>query len=81
MDTTVTGVNELVLTLTKSDIEGVVTSFRQLLENVNDPSGTVGRLLSDDSVYESVDSLLNDVDSLVRKIQENPKKYIRISVF
>lgn len=81
VDTTVTGVNELVLTLTKSDIEGVVTSFRQLLENVNDPSGTVGRLLSDDSVYESVDSLLNDVDSLVRKIQENPKKYIRISVF
>jgi phospholipid/cholesterol/gamma-HCH transport system substrate-binding protein len=52
-----------------------------LLENINDPDGTVGRLLTDDSVYDSVDVLLNDVDLLIRKIQENPKKYIKISVF
>ena len=25
--------------------------------------------------------ILNDVDTLVKKIQENPKKYIKISVF
>ena len=37
--------------------------------------------MSDDSVYNSLDSLLSDVDSLVRKISENPKKYFRISVF
>lgn len=81
VDTTMTGVNEFVGTLNASDIEGVVASFHQLLDNVNDPSGTVGKLLNDGSVYDSVDSLLNDVDTLVKKIQENPKKYIRISVF
>ena len=48
---------------------------------INDPDGTVGKLLTDDSVYKSVDELLNDVDSLVQKIQENPRKYIKISVF
>ena len=52
-----------------------------LLENINDPDGTVGKLLNDGSVYNSVDSLLNDVDALVKKIQENPKKYIKISIF
>lgn len=60
---------------------GVASSFRELFESINDPEGTVGRLLVDDSVYNSLDELLSDVDSLVRKIEENPKKYINISVF
>lgn len=80
-DGTVAGVNTLLETVNSSDIEGLVSSFRLLLENINDPDGTVGKLLSDDSVYNSVDELLSDVDELIRKIQENPKKYIRISVF
>jgi phospholipid/cholesterol/gamma-HCH transport system substrate-binding protein len=68
-------------TLNESDIEGVVSSFRELLENINDPDGTIGKLLVDGAVYDSVDELLTDVDMLVRKIQENPKKYLKISVF
>ena len=68
-------------TINSSDIDGVVASLNELLENINDPDGTVGKLLNDGSVYTSVDSLLNDVDALVRKIQENPKKYIKISIF
>ena len=81
VDTTVTGVNELMGTINSSDIDGVATSLNELLENINDPDGTVGKLLNDGSVYNSVDSLLNDVDVLVKKIQENPKKYIKISIF
>ena len=81
VDTTVNGVNELMGTINSSDIDGVVASLNELLENINDPEGTVGKLLNDGSVYNSVDSLLNDVDVLVKKIQENPKKYIKISIF
>lgn len=81
VDTTVTGVNELMGTINSSDIDGVVASLNELLENINDPDGTVGKLLNNGSVYNSVDSLLNDVDALVKKIQENPKKYIKISIF
>ncbi len=81
VDTTVTGVSSLVSSLENSEIEGVMKSFRTLLENINDPDGTIGRLLTEDSVYDSVDELLSDIDALVKKIQENPKKYLRISVF
>ena len=81
VDTTVSGVNDMVNTLNESDIDGVVTSLKTLLENMNDPDGSIGKLLTEDGVYNSVDSLLNDVDVLVKKIQENPKKYIKISVF
>jgi len=81
VDTTLAGVSSIVGKVNGTDIEGLVSSLRNLLDNINDPEGTVGRLMSDDSVYNSVDSLLVDIDELVRKIQENPKKYIRISVF
>lgn len=80
-DSLVGGASEFMATLNESDIEALVTSFNSLLENINDPDGTVGKLLSDGSVYDSIDELLSDVDVLVKKIQENPKKYLKISVF
>lgn len=80
-DTLVSDVSDVVSKISADELRDVVSSFRALLENINDPEGTVGRLLTDDSVYDSVDSLLNDIDTLIKKIQENPKKYIKISVF
>ncbi len=81
IDTTMTDVSSVVATLSEAEIEEVVTSFKALLENINNPDGTVGKLLVDGGVYDSLEALLNDVDSLVRKIEENPKDYVRISVF
>ena len=37
-----------------------------------------GILTKDGRVYESLDSVLKEIDSLVKKIEENPKKYIRL---
>lgn len=81
VDGTVDEVNEVVGEINEADIKGVVESFHTLLNNINDPDGTVGKLLVDGSVYESLDALLIDIDSLVRKIEENPKKYMKLSVF
>lgn len=81
VDSAMNDVAAITSSLSKSDIEGLVSSLKSLLENINDPDGTVGKLLADGSVYDSVDDLLVDVDELIRKIQENPKKYLKISVF
>jgi phospholipid/cholesterol/gamma-HCH transport system substrate-binding protein len=80
-DQTVDGVSGVVGQIAEADLKGVVESFHNLLDNINDPDGTVGKLLVDGSVYESLDALLIDIDSLVKKIQENPKKYMKLSVF
>lgn len=80
-DQSMAGVSSVVSSISESDIKQIITSFKDLLENINDPDGTVGKLLVDNSVYDSLDELLSDVDTLVRKIQDNPKKYIKISVF
>ena len=81
VDTTMNGVNDLVVRVNDSDIEGVVKSLKDLLDGINDPEGSIGKLLNNGSVYDSVDSLLKDVNLLVEKIQENPRKYLKISVF
>ena len=80
-DTTVSNINGITSALDRSDIEGLAASFRSLLDKIQDPDGSIGRLLEGGEVYESVDALLSDIDSLVRKIEQNPKKYFRISVF
>lgn len=80
-DSTMTGVNTIAASISESDINGVISSLKLLLDNINDPDGTIGRMFEDDSIYQSVDALLNDIDTLIGKIQENPKKYLRISVF
>ena len=81
VDTTMTGVSAIVDNLEEADLEGLVQSFKSLLDNINDPDGSLGKLMKSDSVYSSVDSLLVDVNDLVNKIKENPKKYLKISVF
>ena len=81
LDTTMNDVGAVMSSLTEAQIGELVNSFKALLESINNPDGTVGQLLVNNSMYSSIDSLLDDVDSLIRKIEENPKKYLRISVF
>ena len=80
-DKTIEGVNGVVNKIEQSDIETVISSFKSLLENINDPDGSIGKLLTDGSVYDSVDSLLSDIDMLIRQISENPRKYIKLTIF
>ena len=80
-DSTVSGIGNIVGKLEKSDIEGLVASLNSILSKIDDGDGTVGKLVNENSVYESVDSLLVNIDRIVRKIEENPKKYFRITVF
>ena len=81
VDSTVAGVSAAIASVNAADLTGTVNSLKTLIDNINDPEGTVGKLFVDDSIYDSVDSLLNNLDRFVDRIQENPKKYLKISVF
>ena len=74
-------VNEITSQLSKADLGKAVESLRNLSEKLQDPQGSVGKLLSTDSLHNSVDNLIKDLDILIHKITENPKKYIKVSVF
>lgn len=74
-------VNAITSSLSKAELDKTIGSLRSLSEKLQDPDGSVGKLLSTDSLHNAVNTLINDVDKLVKGISENPKKYIRVSVF
>jgi phospholipid/cholesterol/gamma-HCH transport system substrate-binding protein len=72
---------EITDSLKKADLTGSINSLKELLITIQNPEGTIGKLLNTDSVHTSIDALVRDLDILVKSINENPKKYIKISVF
>ncbi|MBQ1279743.1 MAG: MCE family protein, partial [Bacteroidales bacterium] len=58
-----------------------INSLKNLLDGLQNESGTIGKLLTSDSLYNSITSLSSHLDSLVTKIEKDPKKYIKISIF
>lgn len=72
---------EITDSLKNADLAGTINSLRDLLSKIQDPSGSVGKLLETDTVHTSIEVLIRDLDELVKNINNNPKKYIKISVF
>lgn len=64
-----------------ADLAGTVEELHKLLENLSDPEGTLGQIGSNPALYHSLTDILSRADSLIRLISENPKKYLRITVF
>ena len=53
----------------------------QIMEKINKGEGTMGMLVNNDSLYHNLESLSGELESLLKDLQENPKKYINVSVF
>ena len=74
-------INRITGGLSEADLKTTIENLGNLLEKIQDPDGSVGKLLTTDSLHNSIENLVKDVDNLIEKITENPKKYIKISVF
>ena len=81
VDSTVADINQVTTSLKESDIFELVSNINSLVESIQDPNGVFGKMMSDDKIYNSVDSLVCNINNLVEKIQENPKKYMKLSIF
>ena len=53
----------------------------QILQKINKGEGNIGLLVNNDSLYYNLESITGEIDRLVKDLQENPKKYIHVSVF
>ena len=74
-------VNKITGQLSQAELDKTILSLKELSDKLQDPNGSVGKMLSTDSLHNSVNDLIRDIDQLVERITENPKKYIRVSVF
>ena len=57
------------------------TDIKELAERINNGEGTLGRTLSDDSLYFDLRQTISNLDSLITDFKEHPKKYIHLSIF
>ncbi len=65
--------------LTKA--ESSVKSFEEIAAKIKEGDGTAGRLVNDKALYDKMNKMVDDLDSLVKDFKENPRKYIKFSVF
>jgi len=56
-------------------------AFTQLMEQLNSGEGSMGKLFYSDSLYAHLQNLVVDLDSLIVDLNENPKDYVRFSLF
>jgi phospholipid/cholesterol/gamma-HCH transport system substrate-binding protein len=67
--------NHLVLSL-----ENCLAEFNTLMTGINEGEGSIGRLVKEDSLYYNVNEAIFTLQSILKEIQEDPKK-MKLSVF
>lgn len=72
----------------KTSLPALTASVNTTLEEVNttisrinDKKGTIGMLFNDTSLYDNLESSTNSLNTLLKDLQENPSRYVQISVF
>ncbi|MDP8232254.1 MAG: MlaD family protein [Candidatus Zophobacter franzmannii] len=63
------------------ELKGVISQISTITKDLNDGTGTAGKLLKDKELYDSLKNTVDEADSLLQDIKKHPKKYLKISVF
>ncbi len=68
----------------KSAINSAESSLKEMesiLSKINNKQGTLGELVNNDTLYKNLENVSKELDTLIKDIHENPKRYIHFSVF
>ncbi len=77
----ISNINKTAENLSSLKLAEMVDNLNLMIQKIQSPNSTTGKLMNTDNIHNSVDSLLNEIDDLVKKIKSEPKKYLRLSVF
>lgn len=66
---------------TMADINATVENCKQMTAKLTSPEGTIGKLLTDPSLYDNMNATMRDADSLMIDLKAHPKRYVHFSIF
>ncbi len=73
--------------ISNTEIDSLIYNLSRVTGNLNnltgemkEGTGSLGKLIYEDSLYQQIGQLIADLDSLVSDINENPKKYVSFSL-
>ena len=72
--------NKLPLNQTMENVNGLTANLVKFTGNLNNPNSTLGELTQDSELYDKLNRLTADIDSLIIDIKKNPKRYISIKL-
>jgi phospholipid/cholesterol/gamma-HCH transport system substrate-binding protein len=64
-----------------SNMDSTIQNMNAIIASMNDGEGTVDKLLSSDSLYNSLNQTMVDLDKLLIDFREQPKRYVHFSLF
>lgn len=56
-------------------------ALEEITARIKSGQGTAGKLISDKELYDHLERVVTDLDALVKDVKENPKKYVKFSLF
>lgn len=63
------------------NMNATVTEAQLAVKKFNQNTGTLGKLMNDDSLYNNLNSTAQNMDALMVDLKANPKRYVHFSVF
>ncbi len=66
---------------TFDNINETLDEMNTLLASIKQGEGTIGQLMVNDSLYNHLNSSAASLDSLLKDVRENPKRYVKFSLF
>ncbi len=77
----VTQVSETNLKHTIIQIDSMITAINNILQKIQYGNGTLGKMFTQEELYNKLDSISMKINILLDEILSNPKHYIKVSVF
>ncbi|MFT7386548.1 MAG: phospholipid/cholesterol/gamma-HCH transport system substrate-binding protein, partial [Nonlabens sp.] len=66
---------------TVKELQVAVSKFNIVLDDIASGKGSLGKLMTDDSLYNNLERTTRQAEMLMQDIKLNPKRYIHFSVF
>ncbi len=74
-------VNSMDIQATYQSIDSTMKNLEYLSSKLNSKDGSLGLLLNDRQLYDSINSVMNNASLLLKDVKENPQRYINVKVF
>ena len=74
-------ISEANISLTMRELNETVKGLNLIVSSIENGKGTLGKIVNDESLYESLIDASDELESLLSDLKNHPKRYINLSIF
>lgn len=69
------------ISYTLQNLSKSVNNLNEILLNINSENSSLGKLIYQDDIYNNLNLSIESLNSLIKDVSSNPKKYLHFSIF